>query len=134
MTLKPTPSLVRAQRPRWSASGALVLLAAIVLPTTAAAHDYPTLDRVRFVQDCMREHPGSAYEMTNKCACTLDRIAEKLSYDEFVNGSTALNANSIGGERGSYIRDAESLQNDIKRYRSLLSDSKKACFITSAPR
>ena len=112
----------------------LVLLGAAALPTFAQAHEYPTIDRVRFVQECMRDHPGSAYEMTNKCSCVIDRIAEKFSYDEFVNGSTALNANSIGGERGSYIRDAESLQVDIKRYRSLLNESKKACFINTAPR
>ncbi len=115
-----------------------VLLAASACAASAhadlPAHNYPTIDRVRFVMECMRDHPGSAYEMTNKCSCALDRIADKMTYDEYVMGSTALNANSIGGERGSYIRDAESLQNEIKRYRSLLSDSKKACFINSAPR
>ncbi|GAP33930.1 hypothetical protein ABXN37_01920 [Piscinibacter sakaiensis] len=114
--------------PRAALTATAALLALLAAPA-AQAHDYPTLDRVRFVQECMREHPGSPYEMTNKCVCAIDRIAEQLPYDDFVSGWTAANAISIGGERGSYIRDTEVLQVEIKRYRALVAESKKACFI-----
>ena len=56
----------------------------------------------------MREHPGPQFEMLNKCSCAVDTIARDLPYDDFVTMSTATNANTIGGERGSYIRDVES--------------------------
>ena len=42
---------------------------------------------------------------------------------------TTTNANTIGGERGSYIRDVDLLQKDIRKYRQILGEAKKACFI-----
>lgn len=110
---------------RAAAFGALLL--ATALP--AAAHDYPTADRVIYVQDCMKQHPGHYYEMINKCSCVLDRLASELSFDDFTTMSTATNANSIGGERGNSIRDAEAMQVEIKRFRDLQAAAKKSCFI-----
>lgn len=112
-------------------TGAAVLLAAGLLTGAHAQtkYDYPTLDRVRYVQNCMRDHPGSAYEMTNKCVCVIDHIANRVPAEDFTNMSTALDANSIGGERGAYIRDAESLQDAIKRFRVIQTEAKKSCFI-----
>jgi hypothetical protein len=40
-----------------------------------------------------------------------------------------MKANSIGGERGGYIRDNEPLQKQIKRYRDMQASAKKQCFI-----
>lgn len=99
------------------------------LVLAAPPHDYPTLDRVRFVQECMRDHPGPHFEMTSKCVCTIDKIAMELTAEEFVNGATIANANSIGGERGNEIRDTEMLQTEAKRYRSVVAKAKNSCFI-----
>lgn len=99
------------------------------LPLAAHAYDYPTIDRVRYVQQCMRDHPGPHFEMTSKCVCVVDALAKRLKPDEFATLSTALDANSIGGERGNSIRDVESLQKDIRRYRELQATLKKGCFI-----
>lgn len=117
MTLSKTPLI------------ALALVLPALLPAAAQAHDYPTIDRVRYVQVCMRDHPGPQFEMTEKCACVVDALAQQLSYAEFESMSTAMNATSIGGERGSYIRDAESLQTEIKRFREVQTKAKKSCFI-----
>ena len=115
----------------------LVLLAAGVLGLCAAlsahAHDYPTADRVIYVQECMRQHPGPHFEMLNKCSCALDKLAGEVSFDDFVQMSTASNANSIGGERGNTIRDTEMLQIQIRRFRQIQSAAKKSCFIASEP-
>ena len=113
----------------------LLLLALLALGATspARAQDYPTSDRVVWVEQCMRQHPGPYYEMLNKCSCALDKLAGQLPYDDFVGMSTASNANSIGGERGNAIRDAESLQEQIRRFRQLQAAAKKSCFILSEP-
>ena len=110
------------------------LLAALVTiaGAPAAAFDYPTADRVAYVQVCMRDHPGPYYEMLNKCSCAVDTIAREVPYDDYVTMSTATNANSIGGERGSYIRDVESLQQQIRRFRQLQAQAMKSCFIGEA--
>jgi len=99
----------------------------------ALAHDYPTADRVAYVQECIRQHPGPHFEMLNKCSCALDKLAGEVQFDAFVEMSTANNANSIGGERGNTIRDTEMLQVQIRRFRQLQSAAKKSCFITSEP-
>lgn len=111
----------------------LALLGAAALP--AAAHDYPTAERVLYVQDCMNEHAGPpAYEMIHKCSCVIDRIARDLKYDDYLEMSTATKATSIGGERGNVIRDTEKLQEEIRRYRKLQADAKKGCFIQAPVR
>jgi len=107
------------------------LLAATLLVSAgaAAAHDYPTADRVIYVQECMRTHPGPHYEMLNKCACALDRTATELSYDDFVTTMTTVNAATIGGERGSEFRDNASVQPTIKRWREMQARVQQACFL-----
>ena len=108
---------------------ALAALVAIAPGASARDNNFPTVDRVLYVQECMRAHPGPHYEMVNKCACALDHLAEEVSFDDYVTMSTAANANSIGGERGNSIRDTEMLQEQIRRYRTLQGKVKKACFI-----
>ena len=95
----------------------------------AAANDFPTVDRVNYVQECMRTHPGAHFEMVSKCSCALDALAGQVKYADYVDMNTATNANSIGGERGNTIRDTEVLQAKIKRFRELQTRVKKGCFI-----
>jgi hypothetical protein len=47
-------------------------------------HNYPTVARVEFVQDCIARH-GGKLENLYQCSCAIDRIANSLSYDEFVD-------------------------------------------------
>ena len=118
---------------------ALMVVGAAVLATGAHAadrvNDFPTVDRVLYVQECMRQHPGPHYEMVNKCSCALDALAREISFDDYTAMSTATNANSIGGERGNTIRDTELLQKQIKRFREVQAKAKAGCFINvTSPR
>jgi len=114
---------------RWIAAAVLAVSAAV------QAHDYPTSDRVTFVEACMRERPGSHYEMLNKCSCVIDAIAREVPYDDYVTMSTATSANSIGGERGNTIRDTEALQVQIRKFRQLQAKARQNCMIdVHAPR
>ena len=62
----------------------------------------------------------------------IDRIAQDVPYDDYVTMSTATNANSIGGERGSYIRDVDALQQQIRKFRSLQTQAMKSCLLDLA--
>jgi len=106
-----------------------LLAGLLLLGGHAIANDFPTVDRVNYVLECMRAHPGPQYEMVSKCSCALDGLAREIKHDQYVEFSTATNANSIGGERGNTIRDTEMLQVEIRKYRALQSKVKKACFI-----
>ncbi|HET7864245.1 MAG TPA: hypothetical protein VFL86_07520 [Burkholderiaceae bacterium] len=113
---------------------AMAALGGLLQAAPAAAFDYPTAERVNYVMACMRDNPGPHYEMVNKCSCAIDALARDVSLDDFVAMSTATNANSIGGERGSYIRDSEELQAQIRKFRELQAAARKGCFIQPGPR
>lgn len=113
---------------------ALAAVGGLLQAAPAAAYDYPTAERVNYVMACMRDNPGPHYEMINKCSCAIDALARDVSLDDFVAMSTATNANSIGGERGSYIRDSEELQAQIRKFRDLQAAARKGCFIQPGPR
>jgi hypothetical protein len=98
----------------------------------AQANDFPTVERVLYVQECMQIHPGPQFEMINKCSCALDTLASDVSYDDYVTMSTISKATTIAGERGGVIRDAPSLAPQVKRYRELQAKANKACFINSS--
>lgn len=112
-----------ALRPVLAAAGLLALAGAV------RANDFPTVDRVLYVQECLREHPGPNFEMVNKCSCALDRLAAEVKFDDYVEMTTVVKAISIGGERGSELRDNETVKPQLGRWRSLQAKVKKACFI-----
>jgi len=112
-------------------------IATLLLPAAfgALANDFPTVDRVMYVQECLRAHPGPSFEMISKCSCAVDRLAEQVKYEEYVTLATEANATTIGGERGAIMRDNASVQGDAKRYRDLQVKVKKSClFNLEAPK
>lgn len=109
----------------------LMVLAGVMLPATAAqANDFPTLDRVLWVHECMREHPdGGHYEMVSKCSCALDRIAGQMGHEQYMAMKTSSDARSIGGERGGYIRANKQEQKVAREFGAIQKAAMKACFI-----
>ena len=108
---------------------ACIAAALLASPAWGLAYDYPTTERVTYVESCMHDHPGGHFEMLNKCSCALDAMASEVPYDDFVAMNTMANANSIGGERGGVIRDNEPAQEQIKRYKALQTKVQKGCFL-----
>ena len=108
---------------------ALACCCTLALPAAARPNDYPTLDRVLYVQDCMRINPGAAFEMTSKCSCAIDQIAAQVKHADYVSMTTVVNAVTIGGERGGELRDNETIKPQIARWRELQAKVNKACFI-----
>jgi hypothetical protein len=113
-----------------SAALACVAGAAAAQEAGGAAHDYPTAERVIWVEACMREHPDAGhYEMLNKCSCALDFIARKLTFDEYDTMHTESLAASIGGERGAVFRDTPEVQDKVKAFRKLQAEAQASCMI-----
>lgn len=99
----------------------------------AHAFDYPTSERVVWVQTCMQDHPGHYFEMVNKCSCAIDQIAARVRHDDFTTMSTSANARTIGGERGGSLRASDSIQQASRLFAKIQKEAKAACFIQSAP-
>ena len=112
----------------WLGACGFLLLAGLA---ARAANDFPTLERVLYVQECMQSHPGPSFEMSSKCACALDAMAVELPYEDYVTLSTISKAVTMAGERGGAIRDAPSVTSQLKRYRTLQAKAEQACFIAS---
>jgi hypothetical protein len=108
----------------------LLLASLLSVTISAAANDFPTADRVLYVQECIKAHPGANFEMVSKCSCALDKLAVKVKFEDYVTMSTIVKAVTIGGERGADLRDNESVKPQIKRYRDLQADVQKSCFLS----
>jgi hypothetical protein len=108
----------------------LATLVALLLPAVAAAaNDYPTVARVEYVIDCMRDAKTPPQESLYKCSCVIDNIAQKVSYDEFVELSTLANAIPIAGERGGALRDLKDGRKRVSSLRQLQGEARKACLV-----
>lgn len=126
------PARTHAMPSLFRAAALAAALAAVC--GAAAANDFPTVDRVLYVQECMRNHPGPNFEMVNKCSCALDVVAAEVKYDDYVAMVTVVNAITIGGERGNDLRDNDTLKPQVARYRALQAKARQACFIGTGPR
>jgi hypothetical protein len=105
-----------------------LLFALLAIAGTAQAHDYPTVDRVEFVVECMRNN-GGEYHYLYKCACVIDTIAKELTYDQYVEDSTVARYQGMAGERMGEFRDPDAMKDSAKRYRSILANAKKQCSV-----
>ena len=85
-------------------------IGSVLLPATAQeAHqpkfDYPTAARADYVIGCLAAN-GFKHELLDKCACSIDAIADQMSYDDYQKASTILSLQQGGlGERGGLFRD-----------------------------
>jgi hypothetical protein len=117
-------------KPTHLSATACALLLCAGAAAAPAANDFPTAERVIYVQDCVKNNPGPHFEMINKCSCALDALAREIKYDDYVTMTTIVNAMSIGGERGNNLRDNEPLKPQVKRFRDLQAQAHKRCLIT----
>lgn len=102
--------------------------AAILMPAAAFANDFPTSARMEYVLECMKNNQGK-HEFLYKCSCVVDQIATKVKYDDYVEMSTALRHQSLGGERGAEFRDPKEVRDMARKYRGIQQDANNACFI-----
>jgi hypothetical protein len=94
------------------------------------ANDFPTVERVLFVEACARDYPDrSRTEMLYKCSCVIDGIARELTFDEYVDASTAFAAGQAAGERGAQVRDSSTGQDLASRFRDARNEARRRCMM-----
>jgi hypothetical protein len=89
-------------------------------------NDYPTTARVEYVQECMTKNGGVLSDMY-KCSCVIDRLAERLTYDEFVEAGTFARYSTLPGEAGGIFRDPDRARKDAKLFRTLETAAYRSC-------
>jgi hypothetical protein len=117
-------------RPAPARVAGITATALLIFGTSASsappAHYYPTEARVEYVNECIANHDDSLANLY-QCSCTIDRIADHLSYDEFVTAITFARYATLPGEGGAIFRDSEQARATAKRFRMLESEAQRAC-------
>lgn len=89
-------------------------------------HDYPTHARVEFVNECVGKQRGPASTLY-QCACVIDHIAQKMSYDDFVESWTFARYSGLPGEGKGIFRDSDHAKSMAKRYRETEAAAYRSC-------
>jgi hypothetical protein len=97
--------------------------------TAAPAHDYPTVARVEYVNDCIGQNGGKLAALY-QCSCAIDRIANALTYDDYVEASTYAKYATLAGQAGAVFRDADKGGHLAKSFRDLEAKSLRDCGMT----
>lgn len=98
----------------------------VATKSVRTTNDFPTLARVEYVQECINRTGGDRNHMY-QCACVVDRLAETMSYDEFVESSTYARYSTLPGEGGGLFRDTDEAKSKAKFYRAAEESAFKAC-------
>ena len=98
-------------------------LAILMLPLSAhAQNDYPTIEVVRSVVECMADLGAQNEENLYACTCRHDYIASKMPFKQFENASIQERYSRMPGEKGAVVRDNVKGKEDLK----ILLETRKA--------
>lgn len=105
-----------------------IALAAAATPAGAVVgNDFPTAARADYVFACMASN-GQTQEMLYKCSCSIDAIAGKMSYDQYVQAETIMRMRAIAGEKTGAFRDAPWTQEVIDLLNRAQAEAELQCF------
>jgi len=111
---------------RWSMLVAVGTLLGLAAPVVA--NDFPTQARVEYVLRCMDSNGGQSYNTLYACVCSIDKIAESFSYQDFAEAETFALLRSTPGEQGGVFRDPDRAHELQKKYQEVVSQAEQACF------
>lgn len=95
--------------------------------SAAPANDYPTAVRADYVFACMAAN-GQTAEMLQRCSCSIDVIAEQISYEEYEKANTILRIQQDQGQRGILFRNADWAQDAVEVLEDAQAESTLLCF------
>ncbi|PWC37844.1 hypothetical protein [Azospirillum sp. TSO35-2] len=98
------------------------------LPAAASpANDYPTEARADYVIGCMMAN-GQSHTVMQKCACSIDAIADRIPYDDYTAMETVKVMGDLPGERASLFRGAGWAKDLMDRLRQAQIAADRQCF------
>ncbi len=90
-------------------------------------HDYPTAARADYVIGCLAAN-GFKRELLEKCACSIDVIANQLSYDDYEKADTILSMQQASvGPRGGLFRDTPVAKDIMAALRHAQAEANLRC-------
>lgn len=92
-------------------------------------NDYPTRDRVEYVMNCIAQHGGLTYITQYACGCKIDKIAEKLTFEEYDAAKTFSFLKSTAGESGGVFRDPRQSKDLREKLKEAEAFAESGCFV-----
>jgi hypothetical protein len=89
-------------------------------------NDYPTAARADYVFACMQVN-GQTREILQKCACSIDVIAELLPFAQYEEAETIMSVVQKGGENVAVFHSS-SMQEKIKTLKRAQVEAELRCF------
>ena len=90
-------------------------------------YDYPTSARSDYVIGCMAAN-GFQHQLLEKCACGIDVIADRLSYDDYQTAETVLSMQQAAvGPRGGLFRDTPVARESLEKLRRAQAEANLRC-------
>ncbi|GAB2790410.1 hypothetical protein GCM10027040_15690 [Halomonas shantousis] len=99
------------------------------LANDSPQHDYPTQARVEYVFGCMQQLGGENYDNLYKCSCSIDRIADQVSYEDFVAMDTFARGQRAGGERPEVLREGRQAESSRSTFAKVKHRAATQCLI-----
>jgi len=96
---------------------------------TPVINNYPTRDRIEYALNCVAQHGGLTYITQYACGCKIDKIAEKLTFEEFEAAKTFGYLRTTPGDAGGEFRDPAQAKNLKKRMKEAEDYAEKSCFV-----
>ncbi len=123
--MRPNPGRHGAVR-RYAAMGLVTLMAALA-GGSASANDFPTAARVDYVLGCMASN-GQDQIALAKCSCSIDYIADYMTYAEYTEIETIKRMRLVPGERAGVFRDVPTIRDALDRFQLLQVEADLQCF------
>ena len=90
-------------------------------------HDYPTSARADYVIGCLAAN-GFQRQLLPRCACGIDVIADRLSYEEYETAETILSMQQASvGPRGGLFRDTPVAKSTLEVLRRAQAEANLRC-------
>jgi hypothetical protein len=105
-----------------------MLLAVPVSRPRAAPAGYPTEALADYIFGCMASN-GQTPDGLRRCSCSIDHIADKLKYDEYVQAETVLRLQQVpGGGREAMFKGSPWAVQMVDRLRQAQVEAEAQCF------
>jgi hypothetical protein len=93
----------------------------------SAENGYPTAARVDYVLGCMAAN-GQDYLTMQRCSCSIDHIAEEVSFEAYERVETIMRMREARGELALLFRTSPSIDEEVQTFRQAQVEADLRCF------
>lgn len=107
----------------------LALTSGLAVSALAAPADYPTEALADYVLGCMAAK-GNTPEALQRCSCSIDRLAARLPYEDYVKAETVLRMRreTTGRDQVTMFRSSPWAQEMVDKLRRAQLEADLECF------